>query len=97
MSTDPSDSDGDSGSRNSTRIGPAYQGGLEAVLSVVVSMGLGVLADSYFDTSPVFLFVGLGVGFGAFILRLWRLTQELAARAAGGSSSDGDGGGDGVR
>ena len=80
----------------SARIGPAYQGALEAALAVVIAMGIGIWADSYFDTSPVLLFVGLGIGFGAFILRLWRLLQETAARSAGGETGQGsDGGRDG--
>ena len=55
--------------------GSAYEGGLQAALAVVVSMGLGIWVDSYFGTSPVGLFVGLGIGFGAFILRIWQLLQ----------------------
>jgi F0F1-type ATP synthase assembly protein I len=75
-------------SRSQPRLGPAYQGALEAALAVVVSMGIGVWADSYFGTSPVLLFVGLGIGFGAFILRLWRLLQETSASPGPGSQGE---------
>ena len=63
------------------RFGPAYQGGLEAGLAVVIAMGFGIWADSYFGTSPVLLFVGLGIGFGAFVVRLFRMPRELEAQA----------------
>lgn len=59
------------------QLGPAYQGTLEAVGAVVVALGLGALADSYFESSPVGLLVGLGIGFGSFVLRLTRLLKEL--------------------
>ena len=67
---------GGSGGPSATRFGPAYQGGLEAALAVVIAMGFGIWADSYFGTSPIGLFLGLGIGFGAFILRLVRLLGE---------------------
>ena len=62
---------------SSRNLGSAYQGSLEAALAVAVSVGLGVLADDYFDTSPWFLFIGLGIGFGSFVLRLYRMMDEL--------------------
>ena len=54
---------------------------MQSALAVVVSLGIGVWADSYFGTSPTFLFVGLGIGFAAFILRLWRLAQEQSGQS----------------
>ncbi len=63
---------------NAGRLGGAYQGALEATLAVVISVLLGVWADTKLETSPVFLLVGLVVGFGAFILRLMRLLREVA-------------------
>jgi F0F1-type ATP synthase assembly protein I len=51
----------------------AYQGALEAVLSIPIGMGLGYLADRQFGTSPIFLLVGLGLGFAAFVIRVSRL------------------------
>lgn len=64
------------------QLGAAYQGALEAALAVVISAGIGIWADSYFDTSPGFLLAGLGIGFGAFIWRLVKLSQELSANQA---------------
>ena len=61
---------------SSRNLGSAYQGAIEAALAVAISVGLGVLADDYFDTSPWFLLLGLGIGFGAFVLRLYRLMDE---------------------
>ena len=58
------------------RSSSVYQGALEASLAVAICVGSGVWADDYFDTSPWFLFAGLGIGFGAFIVRLYRLTGE---------------------
>ena len=69
------------------QLGSAYQGALEAVLSVVIATGLGAWADSHFGTSPALLLVGLGIGFGSFILRLWRLTREPAQASDGGEGS----------
>lgn len=68
------------------KAGGAYEGGLQAALAVVISMGLGIWADSHFGTSPVGLFVGLGIGFGAFILRIWKLLQ--AQGSAGQDSGE---------
>ena len=64
---------------NSGRLGGAYQGAVEATLALVISVLLGAWGDSKLDSSPTFLFIGLAVGFGAFILRLTRLLREVAA------------------
>jgi F0F1-type ATP synthase assembly protein I len=72
------------------RVGGAYQGALEATLAVVISVLFGVWADTKFDTSPVFFLLGLGVGFGAFILRLTRLMREVGE--ANDHKNDGKGG-----
>ena len=64
------------------QLGAAYQGALEAALAVVISAGLGIWADSYFETSPGFLLAGLGIGFAAFIWRLVKLSQELSGTSA---------------
>lgn len=77
----------DSNPKSSPRKGGgAYEGGLQAGLAVVISMGFGIWADSYFESSPVGLFIGLGVGFGAFILRIWRLMKQQ--NPAGQSSEE---------
>lgn len=59
------------------RLGPAYQGAAEATLAVVIALGIGIWADTKLDTSPAGMLIGLAVGFGSFVLRLWRLAQEL--------------------
>ena len=51
----------------------AYQGALEAVLSILIGTGLGYLADRLFGTGPVFLLLGLAAGFASFVIRISRL------------------------
>ncbi len=55
----------------------AYQGAFEAVFAILISAGIGYWADGHFGTAPRYLLVGFAVGFGAFVLRLWRLGQAL--------------------
>lgn len=57
--------------------GAAYQGALEAVFAILIAVAAGYLVDQRFGTSPRFLFVGVVLGFGAFVLRLWRLGRAL--------------------
>ena len=51
----------------------AYQGALEAVLSILIGTGLGYLADRQLGTIPVFLLLGLVAGFASFVIRISRL------------------------
>ena len=51
----------------------AYQGALEAVLSIPIGMGLGYLADRQFGTGPIFFLLGLAAGFASFVIRMIRL------------------------
>ena len=51
----------------------AYQGALEAVLSIPIGMGLGYLGDRQFGTWPVLLLLGLAAGFTSFVIRINRL------------------------
>lgn len=81
---------GDIGSRRAERArrigggwGPAYQGAMEATLAVAISVGIGLWVDAKLDTSPIGMLVGLGVGFGAFVLRLVRLVHDLTPRDGG--------------
>jgi len=55
----------------------AYQGAFEAVGSVLIGCAFGYWADSYWDTAPVGLLIGVVVGFAAMVLRLIRLGKEL--------------------
>ena len=61
----------------------AYQGALEAVLAIVIAAGAGFWADRHFGTAPRWLIVGTCVGFGSFVLRLFRMRNlfEDASRA----------------
>ena len=58
-------------------MGPAYQGAMEAVFSIVVAMAAGYWADGYFGTSPWCVLLGATIGFAAFVLRLYRLGMAL--------------------
>ena len=53
----------------------AYQGALEAVLSIPIGIGLGYLADRQFGTGPVFFLIGLAAGFASFVIRMTRLRE----------------------
>lgn len=63
--------------RTARRQGIAYQGAVEAFVSILLAMGVGYWADQRFESSPLYLLIGLGVGFGAFVLRLVRLGRQL--------------------
>lgn len=54
---------------------------MEAVFSILIAVGLGYWADTYFESSPLWLVVGAVLGFAAFVLRLFRM-NELVQRAA---------------
>jgi len=60
-----------------SRKGAAYEGAFEAIIAILVGLGLGYWADHYFGTDPIGLIVGVVVGFGAFVLRLLRLQRLL--------------------
>jgi F0F1-type ATP synthase assembly protein I len=62
--------------RKAVKWGPAYQGATEATLAVAICVGIGIWIDSKLDSSPAGMLIGLGIGFGSFVLRLWRLLQE---------------------
>ena len=63
----------------------AYQGALEAVLTIPIGLGLGYLADRYFGTAPVFLLFGLATGFASFVLRISRLRALVDEASEDGS------------
>ena len=64
--------------------GAAYQGAMEAIFAILISVGAGYWADDHFGTSPRWLIVGAVIGFAAFVLRLFRMAGlvEEAAEAA---------------
>lgn len=82
---DPQEKPGSLGRRGAR----AYQGAVEAVFSIPIAMGLGYLADRTFGTGPVWLLIGLGVGFASFVIRISRL-RELVEEASedGGEPPD---------
>ena len=55
----------------------AYQGTMEAVFAILIAVGIGFFVDRTFETFPVFLLIGVALGFTAFVLRLVRLGREL--------------------
>jgi len=58
-------------------MGAKYQGAMEAVLAIPIGAGFGYLADRQWESAPVGLLIGLGVGFAAFILRLVRMRPPV--------------------
>jgi F0F1-type ATP synthase assembly protein I len=58
-------------------MGAAYQGAMEAVLSIVIAVLLGWWADRSFETSPWGVLAGATIGFAAFVLRLSRLAAAM--------------------
>jgi F0F1-type ATP synthase assembly protein I len=57
----------------------AYQAALEAVFAIPVAGGLGYWADTRFETEPVLLLVGLGLGFVTFVMRIVRMRKLVEA------------------
>jgi F0F1-type ATP synthase assembly protein I len=57
--------------------GGAYEGAFEAVGSILIATLLGYWFDEHYGTTPSGVLVGAGIGFGAFVLRLFRLGKQL--------------------
>jgi ATP synthase protein I len=55
----------------------AFRIGTELVANLVVGLGLGYLADSYFQTFPVFIFVGVFLGIAAGAYNFYRTVSRL--------------------
>ena len=73
------------GRRNASqvRVGRVYEGAFESVFAILIAGGLGYWVDEQFGTRPGFLLLGLAIGFGAFVLRLWKLGSSLQKMAGG--------------
>jgi F0F1-type ATP synthase assembly protein I len=69
------------------RFAGVYQGSVEAVVALLLAMGLGHWADGKFETAPILLLVGVVIGFGAFVLRLMRMRPLVEAAAAAAPKS----------
>ena len=80
---------------DSRRFGGAYQGAFEAVFAIVIGAGLGFAVDHRYETEPWGLLIGVGLGFGAFVVRLVRLGRAIQAAErerqdeSGGARGDG--------
>lgn len=64
--------------RLSRQAARAYQGVLEAVLSIPAGALLGYGLDAWLGTAPVGVLLGLGFGFAAFVLASVRLTRRMS-------------------
>ena len=78
--------------------GGAYEGAFEAVGAILIATLLGYWFDHHYETEPVGVIVGAGIGFAAFVLRLVRLGKQLhpdagveAAGTGGAGASPGVG------
>ncbi|MEE2674568.1 MAG: AtpZ/AtpI family protein [Myxococcota bacterium] len=78
-------------------MGAAYQGSMEAVLSIVIAVLLGWWADRYFDSGPWGVLIGATIGFAAFVLRLSRLGTAMGAPPEEETPPDAQGGNNGDR
>jgi F0F1-type ATP synthase assembly protein I len=67
----------------------AYQGALEAVLAIVIAAGVGYWADQRFGTQPRWLIVGTCIGFGSFVLRLFRMRKLFEDAPPGNKGTGG--------
>ncbi len=70
------------------RTGKVYEGAFESVFAILIGGGFGFWADKYFETAPGFLLLGLAIGFGAFVLRLWKLGVALQKIADGETDNE---------
>ena len=82
MTDRPEDTEQSEKWRAARRQGLAYQGGVEAVFAILIAAGVGYWADQHFGTSPLYLLIGMVVGFSAFVMRLLRLGRQLQQRAS---------------
>ena len=51
--------------------------GVELVAALIVGGGLGYLADSYFNSSPIGILIGVFVGMSAGLLNVYRTASRL--------------------
>ena len=66
----------------------AYQGALEAVFAIIIGIGAGFWADRHFGTAPRWMIVGTVLGFGSFVLRLWRMRKLFEDAPPGTKRND---------
>ena len=70
------------------RQGAVYQGTFEAVIAVLVALGVGYWLDRYFDSEPTFLLIGTAIGFASFTVRLIRLGRWLQSSSEAGDAKE---------
>ena len=68
------------------RQGAVYQGAFEAVIALLIAIGLGYWMDGYFDTAPWLLLIGTAIGFASFTVRLIRLGRWMKGGDSGSST-----------
>lgn len=51
--------------------------GVELVAALAVGGGLGYLADSYFDSSPIGILIGVFLGMSAGLLNVYRMASRF--------------------
>ena len=51
--------------------------GVELVAALVVGGGLGYLADSYFNSSPIGILIGVFLGMSAGLLNVYRMASRF--------------------
>ena len=51
--------------------------GIELVVALAVGGGLGYLADSYFNSSPIGILIGVFLGFSAGLLNVYRMASRF--------------------
>ena len=81
------------GSRRLKRVaknsgGSAYEGAFEAVGAILIATLLGYWFDEYYDTTPTGVLVGAATGFGAFVLRLFRMGRQLHPEPGADEAAD---------
>jgi len=68
----------------------AYQGAVEAVVAMVICALAGWWIDRRFGSGPWGLFLGMGIGFAALLLRLLRIKTPTIGRPSPAPRNEAD-------
>ena len=60
--------------------GVAFDLGLRLGVSVILSVGGGLLMDSWLRTSPIFTLIGMVLGIGAAMYTIWDVARQSMRR-----------------
>ncbi|MEM7198189.1 MAG: AtpZ/AtpI family protein [Pseudomonadota bacterium] len=63
----------------SRSIGMALRMGVEMVAALIVGVGVGLGLDSWLETTPIFIIVGVFLGIGAGISNVYRVAKRLGS------------------